>query len=473
MSDSQSIKLFKCPSCGAPLDPTPGMAAMKCPYCGASVVIPETLRNSTSAQSSKSTDAAASLSDVTRLAREGKLEEAARIYSKITGLNAEYAMMSVKSMAGIRDDEPQRPTPPAAPPKAPTFSPGPFVFTPPQTSSRPGEPFVVDSAPSMPVPRRRNRSCLGGIINLIVLIVVISSIFPSILKDLPFKLPTEFPFEIPFFSPGSSFIPEPFATETFAFRPRGMSDPRPVGVDGNGNIVVGDFGSKEIQVFDPAGNRTASFTPDNDPYLTTLAVSRDGVIYVPGRTISMYNLTGEKLGTLGTENAFGYDHVVLGPGNSVHAVTMEAIVRFDRNGQINLSIPAETIEELTGDQSNLAQIAVDAYGNIYYWGTFDATIYKFSPEGEYLTQFGGDENPTGSDFQPGRFVSPHQIVFDNYGRMYVVDFFNIQVLDENGNYLDKIEPGHYGAVFDAQNNMYAITAVDHEVVKYTVKRPGE
>lgn len=470
MTDSQSISVFKCPNCGAPLDPTPGMAAMKCPYCSASVIIPETLRGS-SAKSSNSTEAAPSLSDVTRLAKEGKLEEAAKIYSRITGLSGEYAMMSVKSMAGIHDDEPQRPTPPAAP-RTPSFSTGPVVFTPPQTSSNPGEPFVVDSVPSTPMPRRRNRSCLGGIINLIVFIFVISSIFPSILRDLPFKLPTEFPFEIPFL-PQGSIIPEAFAEEVFVFRPRGMSDPRPIGLDGNGNIVVGDFASKEIHVFDPAGNLTASFTPDNDPYLTTLAVSREGVIYVPGNTIAMYNLNGEKLGSIGTENAFGYDHVVLGPNNSVHAVTMDAILRFDQNGQIDLSIPAETIEELTGQVSNLAQIAVDAYGNIHYWGTFDATIYKFSAEGEYLTRFGGDENPTGADFQPGRFVSPHQIVFDNYGRMYVVDFFNIQVLDENGNYLDKIEPGHYGAAFDTQNNMYAITAVNHEVVKYTVKKPGE
>jgi hypothetical protein len=259
----------------------------------------------------------------------------------------------------------------------------------------------------------------------------------------------------------------------FVFRPRGMSDPRPIGVDGNGNIVVGDFSSKEIQVFDSAGNLTASFTPDNDPYLTTLAVSQDGVIYIPGDTIAMYNMSGEKTGSIGPEDPFGYDHVVLGPNSTVLAVTNEAILRFDQNGQVTLSIPAETIEEITGDLSSLAQITVDAFGNIYYWGTFDATVYKFSPDGEYLTSFGGDENPAGADFQPGKFVSPHQIVFDNYGRMYVVDFFNIQVLDADGNYLDKIEPGHYGAVFDAQNNLYAVTAVNHEVVKYEVKKPGE
>lgn len=444
---------------------------MKCPYCGASVIIPETLRASSSATGSNSSDVSASLSDVTRLAKEGKLEEAAKIYSKITGLNSEYAMMSVKSMAGIRDDEPQ--TPNSAPAKAQSYSPGPVIFNPPQTGSRPGEPFVVDSVPSMPMPttRRRNRSCLGGIINLIVFIAIMSSVFPSILRDLPFKLPTVFPFEIPFLPSVDSIIPAPFAAEVSSFNP-GLSDPRGIGVDNNGNVVVGNFSGGEIKVFDPAGNLISSFTAEGDPNLTNLVVSRDGVIYIPSDTILMYNVNGEKLGEVGEKNLFGYNHVALGPGNSVHAMTLDALLRFDESGQVDLQIPVETLEEISGETIGIGSIAVDGQGNIYFWGNFDATILKFSPQGEYLTKFGGEDNSS-SSFTPGKFVSPHQITFDNFGRMYVVDFFNIQVLDANGNYLDKIEPGHYGAAFDAQNNMYAITAVGHDVVKYTVGNPGE
>jgi len=459
--ESQSLKVFKCPSCGGPLEPQQNASTIKCPYCGASVVIPEAYR----------TAPTGTLSDVSRLAKEGKLDEAAKIYSKITGLSGEYAMMSVKSMAGIRDDEPQRP-PPSAMPNASPFSPGQVVFTPPQTSSRPGEPFVVESLPPASRPRRRRGSCLGGIINVIIFIVVVSSVFPSIFDKLPFKLPTEFPFEIPFLPSVDAIIPAPFADDVLEFSTRGMSDPRAIGVDGEGNIIVGNFSGGEFKVFDPTGDLISSFTVEGDPNLTNIAVSRDGVIYIPSKTILMYNVRGEKLGDVGTTNMFGYNHVALGPGNTVHAVTLDAIQRFDESGRVDLEIPMEKLEELSGEPIGMGQIAVDPLGNIYFWGNFDATIFKFSPQGEYLSSFGGEDNSS-SSFTPGKFVSPHQITFDNYGRMYVVDFFNIQVLDANGNYINKIEPGHYGAAFDAQNNMYAITAVGHDVVKYTVKKPGE
>lgn len=467
MTDSQSPGLFKCPSCGAPLDPIPGMSAMKCPYCGASVVIPETLRGTGLSKAPVPNESPGSLSDVTRLAKEGKLEEAAKIYSKITGLNHDYAMMSVKSMAGIREDEPPKP----APARGQPYSSGPVNLDKQQSGSRAGEPYVLEPVPSTQRTRPRNRSCLSGLFNLIIFIVVVVSAFPGILKAIPLELPADFPIKLPSLPSGESIVAAPFAREVFAFKPQGMSDPRAIGVDGNGNIVVGDFSGDRIQVFDPAGNPTASFTPEGDPYLTTIAVTRDGVIYIPGDTIQMYNLNGEKLGEIGEAIFFGYEHIALGPNDTVHAMTHEAIVRFDRNGQVDLSIPVETLEELSRETIGAGQIAVDAQGNIYFWGNFDATVYKFSPQGEYLNQFGGEDNDAGS-FTPGKFVSPHQIAFDNYGRLYVVDFFNIQVLDANGNYIDKIENGHYGAAFDSQNNLYATTAVDHSVVKYEVNSPG-
>ena len=457
--ESQSLKVFKCPSCGGPLEPETNASSIKCPYCGDTVTIPEAYRVTPTG----------TLSDVSRLAKEGKLDEAAKIYSRITGLSHENAMFSVKSMAGIYSND-ESPAP--APSQGYSTPQTPFPFNQPQTASRPGEPFIIDAVPSVPRPRRRRGSCLGGIVNLIVFIVVIATAFPSIFRALPFELPTEFPFKIPFLPSVDSFIPAPFADDVFAFSTGGMSDPRAIGVDNDGNIIVGNFSGGEFKVFDPTGNLISSFTVEGDPNLTNIAVSSDGVIYIPSDTILMYNTDGEKLGEVGNAIIFGYNHVALGPGNTIHAMTLDAIQRFDENGQVDLEIPVEKLEELSGETIGLGQIAVDAQGNIYFWGNFDATIFKFSPQGEYLSRFGGEDNSS-SSFTPGKFVSPHQITFDKYGRMYVVDFFNIQVLDANGNYIDKIEPGHYGAAFDAQNNMYAITAVGHDVVKYTVKNPGE
>jgi predicted RNA-binding Zn-ribbon protein involved in translation (DUF1610 family) len=35
---------FPCPSCGGPVEPSPGKTNLPCPYCGSTVTIPEDLR---------------------------------------------------------------------------------------------------------------------------------------------------------------------------------------------------------------------------------------------------------------------------------------------------------------------------------------------------------------------------------------------------------------------------------------------
>ena len=44
MTKNVSVRAFKCPSCGGPLEPETGTLTMKCPYCGGTVIIPESLR---------------------------------------------------------------------------------------------------------------------------------------------------------------------------------------------------------------------------------------------------------------------------------------------------------------------------------------------------------------------------------------------------------------------------------------------
>jgi DNA-directed RNA polymerase subunit RPC12/RpoP len=39
-----TTRLFKCPTCGGPLEPPEGESAMKCPYCANTVIVPESLR---------------------------------------------------------------------------------------------------------------------------------------------------------------------------------------------------------------------------------------------------------------------------------------------------------------------------------------------------------------------------------------------------------------------------------------------
>ena len=81
-------------------------------------------------------------------------------------------------------------------------------------------------------------------------------------------------------------------------------------------------------------------------------------------------------------------------------------------------------------------------------------IIKFSPEGEYIMEWGqiGDG--------PGEFRTPHGLAFDSQGRLFVADRGNhrIQIFDQEGNHLDSYyEFSRISGLFiDSGDNLYAI-----------------
>lgn len=438
---SQSIKVFKCPSCGAPLDPEIDASSMKCPYCGASVVIPESLR-------SKPTG---SLSDVTRLAKEGKLDEAARIYSRITGLSHENAMFSVKSMAGVRDDEPAAPAnanPYGMPQARPSYQ------TPPQ-------PQPVYTQPRV---RVGGGSCLSGIIRLVILITVLGSVLPSVFKAFQFKLPTEIT-NLPIVSGENPIIPEPFAKEVLSFSPSSTKDPRAIQVDGNGNILVFNYNSSSVQVFDPQGNQISEIiiTESDGRKLNndSMGVASDGTMYIPGfQSIMIFNENGERLGEIrDQQNLFIIYSVMVGPDDVLYVRSHTGIVRITSDKRAEMVVSDEALEEAGGQTPGFGAMGVDAQGNIYFSGDFNSDILKFSPNGEFISSFGWD------------FDSVREIAFDRHGRMYVVDFSDVKVFDTANTYIDRVDGAFWGVDFDAQNYMYAVTTQSDDVVKYEVKAP--
>jgi sugar lactone lactonase YvrE len=110
-------------------------------------------------------------------------------------------------------------------------------------------------------------------------------------------------------------------------------------------------------------------------------------------------------------------------------------------------------------------VAVDGLGNIYALGSFNNAVFKFSPEGKYLTRFGSDGD------QPGQFRAPSAIAVDGKGRVYVSDFKGIQVFDGNGRYLAVFDPGGTasGMVFNDKDELFV--AARKHVVKLALKEP--
>ncbi len=90
---------------------------------------------------------------------------------------------------------------------------------------------------------------------------------------------------------------------------------------------------------------------------------------------------------------------------------------------------------------------------------FTGRILKFSPEGEYLMEWGqiGVEH--------GQFRTPHAMAFDAQGRLWVADRGNhrLEIFDQNGNYLEsRYQYGRISDLFITDDEMvYAIDSESH------------
>lgn len=490
LANDASVRAFKCPSCGAPLEPENGTLTMKCPYCGGTVIIPESLRTPaprsgptmgevfdfglSSLNMGQIVGNAMRLPDAIRLAKQGQIDEAANIYSQITGMEHANAVKSVQAMAaghavsltpgsGVTwgSGQPGVTISPSAQRASASFSP-----PTPSISYKPPSSSV--SRTTADAKKSGGRGCgllLGILAAVVVLIVVLvgGGIF--------------------FFARGQtsgSLLPLGFANKTMAFGMEGIGpgqfeDARSVGVDGSGNIIVADYQSGRIQTFDPRGKFVSGFsisTGSQKVYVTGLAVSRSGQIYVAHDwKIFIYDQNGAQLGQIADDN-HRYNDVTVGADGKLYAIANgENIVRFKPDYSIDLEIPA-TFTNATNNSELDAHLAVDGLGNMYIVGSFNYLVLKFSPDGKFVNRFGGEaQDPSSSE--PGKFRTPRAIAVDGYGRVFVSDFFDIKVFDSDGTYVNKIDigGGPFGVAIDGQNFLYTVTT-DKNVVKYAVQKPG-
>jgi sugar lactone lactonase YvrE len=201
--------------------------------------------------------------------------------------------------------------------------------------------------------------------------------------------------------------------------------------------------------------------------LRGIAADRSGVVYiVQSGMISRYEgATGKPLGQLGYAGGWGFDDVSIAADGGLVAAwykNRDDIVRFNREGEALRTIRA-AISSITDDSELDTRVAVDGLGNVYALGSFNNAVFKFSPEGKFITRFGdaGD--------QPGQFRAPSAIAVDGKGRVYVSDFKGVQVFDGNGCYLAVFNPdGHAsGMVFNDKNELFIVAR--NQVIKLTVK----
>jgi sugar lactone lactonase YvrE len=449
---------------------------MKCPYCGSTVIIPESLRTPPPSAGPTIGEAfqfglngvdlnkimgnAMNLPRAISLAQQGRIDEAANLYSQLTGMEHGDAVKAVSDMAAGH---------------AVSLTPGRTGATWRQFQTSYSQPSVeidtgpVSSGSSETVTTGGGRSCC-----LLIGIVVAVAVVIAVLAGGGLML----------FSggkSGASVLPIGFAHRTLMFGSEGIGqgmfqDPRAIGVDADGNLTVSDFQDGRVQTFDSTGKFLSSFSlsPDGKKvYVSSMAVGRDGKIYVVHSSkIHVYDQKGNEVDTFG-DNENTYDQVAVGGDGKLYAIAdQESIVRLTPDGNVDLSIP-DTFTKVAGDMDIDTHVAADGLGNMYIVGAFHYLVLKYSPQGDYLDQFGG-EAKAGASNQPGKFTSPSAIAVDGYGRVYVSDFWGIQVFDSDGTYLNLIPMDQgvaFGMTFDDQNNLYLVTNQNH-VMKFAVQPPA-
>lgn len=181
--------------------------------------------------------------------------------------------------------------------------------------------------------------------------------------------------------------------------------PHGIGVDEDGYVWVTDFAGNEAGT---KGHQVHKFTPEGELLMSL------GVAGQPGD---------------GPGQLYQPNDAIVGPDGSIY-------VADGHSGQ----------GQITEDDMEEARAA-----------GLTGRIVKFSPEGEYIMEWGeiGTEH--------GQFRTPHALEFDGQGRLWVADRGNhrLEIYDQNGNYVDsRYQFGRISDLFITDDQM--VYAIDSE-----------
>jgi len=263
-----------------------------------------------------------------------------------------------------------------------------------------------------------------------------------------------------------------FATVTLKFGSEGigpgmMTNARSIALDGAGHIYVGEYTGGRVQVFDADGKFISQWMVDPKMPLRGMAADRKGTVYIAQKgTITRYEgETGKSLGELTYSEGWGFDDIVAAPDGGLVCSwykNRDDIVRFNAEGQAVRTIRA-AISSASGDSELDTSVAIDGLGNIYALGSFNNAVFKFGPDGRFLTRFGSQGR------QPGQISAAQAIAVDGKGRVFVSDSKGVQVFDSNGRYLTVFIPEGViasGMIFNDKNELFI--AARNKVMRYAL-----
>jgi DNA-binding beta-propeller fold protein YncE len=427
-------QILHCPTCGAPLDLTGKGAVRVCAYCHNSIVLPESIQRREFAELDLSEHALTLLGDLTlMLANERKIE-AIRLLRVSTNLSLRDAKEAVDALE-VGDQSPV-----VSALKLPMK--GEAADIPAQIK------IIIDRRPlSEEVIKTGRRTALGVGFVFLAVLVIFGGLGVWVLREVSGA------------GWGKSIVQTELSFGSVGLGPGQFTDPRAVAVDRSGNIYAADYQTGRIQSFDSEGTFRWVINLGNRIIIQSMAVGPDEVLFavVQGRLRRFETEAGRELEAYGREISrdFYADDVWIAPDGRIGLISRgENIILLDRD--LNTLIEIENaVSSVTGDSELSSEIAIDAMGNIFVLGSFNKKVLKYSPEGRYLTQFGG---PT-VDEVDGKFRATQDLGVDHQGRVYVSDTFGVHVFDNEGAFISrfKLNRSPRGMIFDLNDRLYATT----------------
>jgi ribosomal protein L7/L12 len=209
-------------------------------------------------------------------------------------------------------------------------------------------------------------------------------------------------------------------------------------VDGAGNIYVGEYEGGLVQVFDETGEYLTEWRIDGGGFLKKLAADKDGVVFAVfnGDIYKYDGATGELLGQLSYDGGQGFQDVAVTADGGLAATwnkdwqgglfvnfseSQDDLVMFDGEGNVTRVISKILSVEANGYAELETLIAVDGEGNIYLTGLNNDGIFKFTPEGKFVGEFGAYE-----------VAYATAIAADDLGRVFVSASGVIYIFDAEG-----------------------------------------
>jgi len=312
------------------------------------------------------------------------------------------------------------------------------------------------------------------VIVVIVIAAVLGALAPVFRSVSSRPTPATRPIAVPGMPSGSRHEKESgFASVILKFGSEGigpgmMTDARSIGVDGAGRIYVAEYLGGRVQVFDPAGQFIAQWMVDAKTPLRGMTADRKGTVYIAqaGNITRYEGETGKSLGQLEYSEGRGFDDVVATPDGGLVCAWRshrDDIVRFNAEGEAVNTIRA-AISSASGNSELDMRVAVDGLGNIYALGTFNNGVFKFAPDGRFLTRFGSHGH------QPGQISAGDAVAVDGKGRVFVSDSKGVQVFASDGRYLAVFKPDGVasGMVFNDKNELFIVART--KVIKYALNQ---